>query len=364
MSTDEQKQSVKRKAEEAPEGAKDTKKAFTLQDDLVEMAKEFVKSGSVISDAEAHKLWESACDGPGVTQNEFATLDHIMNTYKFTDKAKNYLSKLVTESKSGKSMYKIINKVRYDRGCLDKAEHLAKDGSLDVADAKLLWLEVEDGPGVTECEKRSIEYVMGKYKLTEGGKKYLDEQLASWKAPVRKTKTPQKKRDRTQKKFTIQTDLIELADESKKSGGVISDAEAHKLWDSAMDGNGVTHNEFATLEVILSTYKFTEKARKYLEDLVVQKSSGSSFYKKINGVRHDRSCLDLADHLSKDGKLDLADAKQLWADVEDGAKVTAVEKRTIEYIMANDSFKLTEGATKFLTEQLATVAATPADEKA
>lgn len=317
------------------------------------LAEAFVKTGGVISDAEAHSLWESALDGPGVTQNEFATLEHIMSTFKFTEKARKYLSKLVTQAKSGKSMYKIINKVRYDRACLDLAEHLTKDGKLDVADAKLIWEDVEDGPGVTECEKRSVDYVLTKYTVTEGAKKYLDAQLSAWVAPKRKEATLRpKQRNRQQKKFTIQIDLVQLANQFKSTAGVISDAEAHKLWESALDGPGVTHNEFATLEYILSNYKFTDKARKYLEDLVLQKASGSSFYKMVKGVRYDRSCLDLADHLTKDGSLDLGDAKQLWGDVSDGGRrVTVIEKKTLEYIKTKHT--LTEGAKTFLDQKLA-----------
>ena len=131
--------------------------AFVMQDDLVAAAKEFVKSGKVISFAEAQKLWESACDGPGVTNNvqythaytshaythtrrhtrahthtrkrthtyshlptqEFKTLEHILATYTFTDKAKRYLSPLATKQASGKSAYKTVNKVKMDRSCLD-----------------------------------------------------------------------------------------------------------------------------------------------------------------------------------------------------------------------------------------------------
>lgn len=352
---------VKRKAEDAPEGkAHVPKKAFVIQEDLVDLATQFVKSAGVISDAEAHRLWEAALDGPGVTQNEFATLDHILATYKFTDKARRYLTKLVTHTKSGKSQYKKINKIRYDRSCLDLADHLSKDGKLDLADAKLLWEEVEDGPGVTECEKRSIEYVMANNTLTDGAKTYLNDKLTSWKPPVRAT-VKAKPRNRSQKKFTLQIDLVQLAEEFKKSAGVISDAEAHTLWESALDGPGVTHNEFATLEFILSNYKFTDKARKYLGELVDQKSSGTSFYKKIQGVRYDRSCLDLADHLTKDGKIDLADAKQLWEDVEDGNKVTVVEKRTIEYVMGK--YTLTDGAKKYFDEKLSAWKGPPRTEE-
>ena len=112
----------------------------------------------------------------------------------------------------------------------------------------------------------------------------------------------------------------------------------------------MTDNEFKTLGMILDTMKFTDKARAFLEPLVHKQSSGTSAYKQIDGVRYDRSCLDLATHLAKDGKLDLADAKQLWASVEDGRQVTETEKRTIEHVMGEH--KLTDGAKDFLNEKL------------
>jgi len=70
-------------------------------------------------------------------------------------------------------------------------------------------------------------------------------------------------------------------------------------------------------------------------------------------VKYDRACLDLADHLFKDGKIDLGDAKQLWEEVEDGPGVTEVEKRTIEKIMADKKGNITAGALKFFNEKLA-----------
>merc|ERR1711881_531834 len=88
-------------------------------------------------------------------------------------------TKLVTKTPSGSSYYRQIDGVKYDRACLDLAEHLMKDDKLDLADAKLLWEDVEDGPGVTACEKATIEYIMEKHTLTEGAKKFLEESLAA-----------------------------------------------------------------------------------------------------------------------------------------------------------------------------------------
>lgn len=144
--------------------------------------------------------------------------------------------------------------------------------------------------------------------------------------------------------------LIDLAGEFQKSAGLISYDEANKLWAAACDGPGVTETEFNTLGHILSEFKFTKKGRTYLDALVEKKVSGSSLYKQINKVRYDRSCLDLADHLNKDGKIDQGDAKKLWEDVMDGNRVTETERRTIKYIC--DTMTLTDGAKAFFAEQL------------
>lgn len=81
-------------------------------------------------------------------------------------------------------------------------------------------------------------------------------------------------------------------------------------------------------------------------------------YKSINGTRYDRSALDLADHLHKDGKIGMEDARLIWADVLDGPGVTPVEAATIQYIM--NEYKLSEGATKFFRDNLAGVPASAA----
>jgi len=128
-----------------------------------------------------------ACDGPGVTPSEFYTLDHILEdeAIDMTEAARLHLHYLVTRQESGTSLYKIIGGVKYDRSCLDLADHLFKDGKIDLGDAKQLWEEIEDGPGVTEVEKRTIEKIMvdKAQHLTDGAKKFLNEKLAAWVNP-------------------------------------------------------------------------------------------------------------------------------------------------------------------------------------
>ena len=52
---------------------------------------------------------------------------------------------------------------------------------MDLGDAKKLWSDVEDGPGVTETESRTIVYIRDNYTLTDGAKEYLAAQLGESK---------------------------------------------------------------------------------------------------------------------------------------------------------------------------------------
>jgi len=193
----------KRKAEEGIVAAVEKKKARaekvvaaatkvtsgTVKKDLMKLAKKFEEGQgctAVISYDEAHQLWRAAADGPGVTQNEYFTLATILDECKFTKKARIYLDSLVTKHASGTSMYKTVAGVKYDRSCLDLADFLYKDNKIDLADAKLLWKDVEDGNVVTEVEKRTIEYVRDNMTCTDGAKKFFKENLDAWVAPVRK----------------------------------------------------------------------------------------------------------------------------------------------------------------------------------
>lgn len=79
---------------------------------------------------------------------------------------------------SGTSLYKTINKVKYDRSALDLADHLSKDGAeIDADGAKRLWKEVQDGPGVTDIEAQTVKYILDHYKCSSGAKAYLEGEL-------------------------------------------------------------------------------------------------------------------------------------------------------------------------------------------
>jgi hypothetical protein len=59
------------------------KKTPKVDQDLQAQIAGFAEAGN-ITIAQARELWDSALDGPGVTQTEFATLNAALENYKFT----------------------------------------------------------------------------------------------------------------------------------------------------------------------------------------------------------------------------------------------------------------------------------------
>jgi len=79
----------------------------------------------------------------------------------------------------------------------------------------------------------------------------------------------------------------------------------------------------------------------------------SSYYKKINGKNYDKAMLDIAGKSVKgkgDGRISLADSKNIVKQINDGGKVTDIEKRTLNYILEN--YTLTETALKHIEKSL------------
>jgi len=76
------------------------------------------------------------------------------------------------------SYYKVIDGVRYDKKLLESCEAATVSGGrVSEAEAKALWKEAEDGHGVTDTEKATLEYAMKTYKFTERAENYLKECL-------------------------------------------------------------------------------------------------------------------------------------------------------------------------------------------
>jgi len=220
---------------------------------LLEMAETFAADGQ-IGYPEAKKLWSNVQDGHKVTDIERATLKYATETYKFTDKASNFL-KVYLEAGTHSSYYKTIDGKKYDRGLLEAAEKFAADGQISTAEAKALLEDAADGKGITGTEKDTLEYAMEKFKFTAKAKEYMQGQL--------KTAEPTsyyKIIDGVKYDASLLLEVENLAKD-----GLISEAEAQRLWSDAQDGKGATDIEKATLKHALATTKFTDPAKAFLE---------------------------------------------------------------------------------------------------
>ena len=87
-----------------------------------------------------------------------------------------------------------------------------------------------------------------------------------------------------------------------------------------------------------------------------------SSHRYINGIRYDRSLLDLAEALVKgrgDGRLSKADTQRLFQAALDGRRLTATELRTLVFVRHH--YNVTDAAAGWLDEQL--YGGVPLDQK-
>jgi len=155
----------------------------------------------------------------------------------------------------------------------------------------------------------------------------------------------------------VDRDLLEIAHHAVGGkSGKISKASALKVLESyakkKKQGHSVKHLENA-IRHVLGNYSCTNPARSLLEDKVgaVTYNPHNGYYVHVDGENFDRSLYELAQKLSRDRHISKADAEKLWEDALDGHRVTAIEKATLEYIMAN--FNATPSAKAYLKEQIA-----------
>lgn len=94
---------TKRKAaDQATKGAdkKQQVKDLPWKEKLIQMADKMLKADrGKIGLSAAHRIWNCALDGHQVTETEFATLRHILDTYKFNEEGRQFLSKLAERYK-------------------------------------------------------------------------------------------------------------------------------------------------------------------------------------------------------------------------------------------------------------------------
>merc|ERR1711953_1186518 len=100
---------------------------------------------------------------------------------------------------------------------------------------------------------------------------------------------------------TYDKSLLELC-KKFAADGQVGYPEAKLLWKDAMDDGVVTDIERATLEYCLKTYKFTDKASKFITTLMSVGTS-KSFYKIVEGVKYDRQLLEQAEVFAADGQV-------------------------------------------------------------
>merc|ERR1711971_575623 len=150
------------------------------------------------------------------------------------------------------SLYKELDGVKYDRQLLEKAEFFAKDRQISYPEARQLWGEATDDNEVTECLANGEAGRAGNLFKQIGGVKY-DRQL------------------------------LEKAEAFAKDGQ-ISYPDAKHLWDEATDDSVVTACEKLTLKYTLHHLKYTDKAAKFLNEMLAGGANaprGKSYYKHV-----------------------------------------------------------------------------------
>jgi len=144
-----------------------------------------------ICESGAKELWKFAKDprGKKTSDENLQTLRGILQSHRFTNNARRYLDSLVNRNITGVSAYKNIDGQRYDRVCLDFANQVCQNGKIGKQTAEALWDLALDGNRVTECEARTIDYVIKNKSLTKGAQTYLRRRL---KAMAYNVSTPLK----------------------------------------------------------------------------------------------------------------------------------------------------------------------------
>jgi nucleoid-associated protein YgaU len=96
------------------------------------------------------------------------------------------------------SYYKKINGRNYDKAMLDIAGKSVKgkgDGRISLADSRSIVKQISDGGKITDIEKRTLNYILENYTLTETALKHIEKSLADFLEPEMKRDTKSVKTD-------------------------------------------------------------------------------------------------------------------------------------------------------------------------
>mmetsp|Transcript_22521 Transcript_22521/g.49759 ORF Transcript_22521/g.49759 Transcript_22521/m.49759 type:complete len:394 (-) Transcript_22521:152-1333(-) len=111
------------------------------------------------------KLWEASNKGsPNELQR--ATLEYFLGgAGHLSGKAKSYLTALL-KGGTRASIFTTMFGAQYDKGLLEKGAEIHKRrGRLNFRDAKGLYELAEDGPSITETERRTLAHIYDTYDL-------------------------------------------------------------------------------------------------------------------------------------------------------------------------------------------------------
>lgn len=232
---------------------------------LLEMANTCAQDGQ-ISEADAKKVWEAACDGKGITPTEKKTLVYSLTHHKYTEPASKFMEEklgLTGESEAKKdvkgSYYLEVDGQKLDRKLWWLCEEYAFDGKISKGEAMQLWQAAMDDNQVTDTEKLTLQHSMKKHNYTKAAKELLEKAIETGVVAASKAYYLELNGERYDRA------LMEMANKFAQDGQV-SEADAMTLWEAAIDGKGVTPIEKRTLKYSMDHHKYTEPAKKYMNE--------------------------------------------------------------------------------------------------
>jgi hypothetical protein len=111
------------------------------------------------------------------------------------------------------SYYKTISGVKYDKDMLEEADKSVagkRDGRISMNDAKKIKKKALDGPGITEVELRTLNYIFDNYNFTPSAKDYFSTFL-----PVETPETTNVVSDTKASKGSKDTGSVEISPEEE-----------------------------------------------------------------------------------------------------------------------------------------------------
>eukprot|EP00419_Tripos_fusus_P001975 CAMPEP_0172675178 /NCGR_PEP_ID=MMETSP1074-20121228/13128_1 /TAXON_ID=2916 /ORGANISM="Ceratium fusus, Strain PA161109" /LENGTH=188 /DNA_ID=CAMNT_0013492625 /DNA_START=61 /DNA_END=627 /DNA_ORIENTATION=+ len=165
--------------------------------------------------------------------------------------------------------------------------------------------------------------------------------------------------------------IVDACREAVKGAGDgrVSVDDAQKVFAKIADGGVETQTERWTMRYCLTSFKFTEAAMDWMckqcpkvkqaegnEEPAAKKprsEESTSYYEKVDGLECDRAIVDAcrtAIEGKGDGRVSLDDAKEVFAKVADGGKVTCTERWTMRYCLTE--FNWTEPAADWIIEAM------------